>query len=145
MPRHDGAPDGHGSALSPCSGRGGRTHGDPTRRAGPRRGRAGSGQWKRTGCLRPRKDGEDNAERGRLWPGLLSMLASSRSRPRTTLRPYGRAAGRKTRRTPTRQSFGTPRRIPALAGKPLGVTPWAGETCPDPERLSTGGISGLCP
>src|SRR5438105_12220398 len=45
--------------------------------------------------------------------------------------------------TPSRQSFGAERRSPV--GQPLRETPCAGETWSDPERVSTGGVSGLCP
>src|SRR5579875_3013205 len=46
---------------------------------------------------------------------------------------------------PSRRSFGTARRIRTVDRKPLGLNPWAGKSCPDPGRLSTFGVSGLCP
>jgi hypothetical protein len=49
------------------------------------------------------------------------------------------------RRTPVVESFGTARRIRNLVRKPLGLNPYAGRSCPDPGRLSTFGVSGLCP
>ncbi len=44
---------------------------------------------------------------------------------------------------PSRQSFGARRRRPK--GQPLWITPSSGVTWSDPECLSTGGVSGLCP
>jgi hypothetical protein len=46
---------------------------------------------------------------------------------------------------PSRQSFGTARRIRTFVRKPLGLNPYAGRSCPDPGRLSTFRVSGLYP
>ena len=105
----------------------------------------------------------DSSEEGQLRPGLSESIACLPSvathggaRPHVPLRHFSvtpeETTGQNAIIQPhlSRKSFGTPRRTAMgstdrIHRQPLGLTPWAGERCPDPERLSTVGISGLCP
>jgi hypothetical protein len=60
----------HGSPLPPRADGGRRAERIPVRGLPRPMSWADQGS---TGCPGPRKDGADNTERGRLWPGLLSM------------------------------------------------------------------------
>jgi hypothetical protein len=101
--------------------------------------------------LGPIRD-ETNIEHGYgLSLGLISPLPPHSQDTRRCHHTcmHRRGVGHPTRKPtgahPSRQSFGTTRRIRKLVRKPLGLNPYAGKSCPDPGRLSTFGVSGLYP
>src|ERR1700685_1036035 len=109
-----------------------------------RRGGTASGAKRRPGTGRGQRRGAIFGPDYR-GPCLASLLPAARLRAGACFREGMRQGTRPWSGHPLVRALalhGVAGRGPA---QPLGLTPYSGERCPDPERLSTGGISGLCP
>ncbi len=100
------------------------------------------------GCAQEGRLPRAGTEWGQAGMGLtVARTAATTAIHVSRLLPAGAhaGAGRHGKERTGPQTAGSPQLVRALAlhgviplaGKPLGVTPWAGETCPDPGRLST--------